>query len=153
VRLTFIRRVLPSDFKDIAALFSELTNEPVAAEHEQFLKILAFPGTQMFGAEVNGQIVAMATLHILPNLGGSRMAYGLVENVVTLAAFQKRGIGRDVLSALVQAAWDAGAYKIMLMTGTGRGARGFYEKCGFSGESKIGMQMRRVTERNNSKPI
>jgi GNAT superfamily N-acetyltransferase len=138
-----IRQIVASDFGDVAALFAELTNEPIVVDQGQFNIILSFPGTQMFGAEVDGRIVSMATLHILPNLGGARMAYGLVENVVTLRAFQKRGFGRDVMGALIEAAWDAGAYKIMLLTGVGRGARGFYEKCGFSGESKIGMQMRR----------
>jgi GNAT superfamily N-acetyltransferase len=138
-----IRLLIASDFDDVAVLFAELSHEPVVANQSQFKSILAFSGTQMFGAELNGQIISMATLHILPNLGGARMAYGLVENVVTLRAFQKRGFGRDVMGALIEAAWDAGAYKIMLLTGVGRGARGFYEKCGFSGESKIGMQMRR----------
>jgi GNAT superfamily N-acetyltransferase len=138
-----IRQIVASDFIDVAALFAELTNEPSVADQTQFKNILAFLGTQMFGAEVNGRIVSMATLHILPNLGGMRMAYGLIENVVTLQAFQKQGLGRAVMSLLIQAAWDADAYKIMLLTGLERGARGFYEKCGFSGESKIGMQMRR----------
>jgi hypothetical protein len=35
----------------------------------------------------------------------------------------------------------------MLLTEVEAGARKFYEKCGFSGQSKIGMQMRRIPAR------
>ena len=137
--------------RDFAVLFAELVDQPVTADSSQFLKVLKFQGTQMFGAEVNGKIISMATPHVLPNLGGVRLAYGLVENVVTLRASQKQGFGRDVMSLLIEAAWDAGAYKIMLLTGVEAGARRFYEKVGFSGESKIGMQTRRIPVRKSER--
>lgn len=147
------RRLSEQDFDDVAVLFAELAGEPDYAVRQYFLNVLKFRGTQMFGAEVNGKVVSMATLHILPNLGGVRVAYGLVENVVTLREFQMQGFGRGVMALLIQSAWDAGAYKLMLLTGAGRGARGFYEKCGFSGESKIGMQMRRFpVQKSNVTP-
>lgn len=102
----------------------------------------------MFGAEMNGHIVSMATLHMLPNFGGRRTAYGLVENVVTLREFQGQGIGRAVIEKLLETAWAGGAYKVMLLTGIEAGARGFYEKLGFSGDSKIGMQIRKIPIRS-----
>jgi GNAT superfamily N-acetyltransferase len=141
------RTISALDFDDVATLFSELTNEPVSANKSPFLKTLEFQGTNIFGADVNGRIASMATLHILPNLGGARLAYGLVENVVTLRAFQGQGFGRGVMNKLIESAWAAGCYKIMLLTGMEAGASGFYEKLGFSGESKIGMQIRRIPER------
>jgi GNAT superfamily N-acetyltransferase len=141
------RLLTANDFEDVAALFAELTDEPLTLDNRHYFNLLKFQSTQIFGAEVNDKIVAMATLHILPNLGGVRLAYGLVENVVTLQAYQKRGLGRGVIDMLIQAAWTAGAYKIMLLTGVEAGARKFYEKCGFSGQSKIGMQMRRIPAR------
>ncbi len=146
-----IRRLNASDFNGVAVLYAELTGESMLKDDRQFLHTLDFAGTQMFGVEVQDRIISMATLHILPNLGGVRMAYGLVENVVTLAAFQRQGFGRVVMAAVVEAAWAAGAYKIMLLTGVEAGAAGFYEKCGFSGDSKIGMQMRRVPTRKARK--
>jgi GNAT superfamily N-acetyltransferase len=141
------RQLAAGDFEDVAALFAQLTGEPLALNDHHYLNLLGFQGTQIFGAEVDGKIVSMATLHVLPNLGGVRLAYGLVENVVTLQAHHKQGLGRGVMKAVVDAAWVAGAYKIMLLTGVEAGAHGFYEKCGFLGESKIGMQMRRVPAR------
>ena len=123
----------------MAVLFAELTDEAISQDDGPYLKTLEFQGTLMLGAEVSGQIVSMATLHILPNLGGARLAYGLVENVVTLRAFHGKGLGRGVMTMLIESAWSAGAYKIMLLTGAEAGAVGFYEKLGFSGESKVGM--------------
>lgn len=144
------RRLEAPDFDDVALLFAELTGVSVSEDNGPYLRALAFQGTSIFGAEVSGRIVSMATLHILPSLGGLRLAYGLVENVVTLRSFQRQGLGRGVMAMLTEAAWAAGAYKIMLLTGAEAGASGFYEKLGFSGESKIGMQIRRIPERKSN---
>lgn len=141
------RRLGAGDIEDVAKLFAELTGDPLVIDSRQIKKVLSFEGTQMFGAELNGSIVSMATLHLLPNLGGSRLVYGLVENVVTLSAFQKRGFGRGVVDLMISAAWEAGAYKIMLLTGIEAKATKFYEKLGFSADSKIGMQIRNIPVR------
>ena len=89
----------------------------------------------------------MATLHLLPNMTYGGRPYGLVENVVTLSAMQGQGLGRAVMEAVIAAAWEADAYKIMLLTGKEAGAKGFYYKLGFSNEQKFGMMLRRVEMR------
>ena len=61
---------------------------------------------------------------------------------------ERLGIGRGVMEAIIRAAWDAGAYKIMLLTGKGANARGFYEKLGFDGDEKHGMILRRLPSRH-----
>ncbi len=48
------------------------------------------------------------------------------------------------MQAAIDAAWAEDAYKIMLMTGQKRGARGFYEALGFDCEDKFGMVLRRA---------
>ncbi len=85
----------------------------------------------------------MVTLHLLPNVLWDKRPYGLIENVVTRASHQRRGYGRLVMQGAIDAAWDADAYKLMLMTGTGRGATGFYEALGFSSKDKFAMVIRR----------
>ncbi len=144
------RRLEARDFDDVALLFAELTGESVSEDNGPYMRALAFQGTSIFGAEVSGRIVSMATLHTLPNLGGVRLAYGLVENVVTLQSFQRQGFARGVMAMLTEAAWAAGAYKIMLLTGAEVGASDFYEKLGFSSDSKIGMQIRKIPARRNT---
>lgn len=141
-----VRPLGPDDFEDAHALYADLTNGPAppagAEGRAAFQAVLEHPGTAILGAEADGRVVAMATLHILPNMTYGARPYALAENVVTLAARQGRGHGRAVMEALATRAWDAGCYKVMLLTGAGRGAMGFYEKLGFSAEEKFGMVLR-----------
>jgi GNAT superfamily N-acetyltransferase len=141
------RKLVASDFEDAVALYKELSTLNPIADGElgaaQFRRILEFEGTAIYGAEMDGRIVSMATLHILPNMTQAGRPYCLVENVVTLQAYQGKGFGRGVLNSLIQAAWDSDAYKIMLLTGKARTAKGFYEKLGFVGDQKHGMILRR----------
>ncbi|MGA9252959.1 MAG: GNAT family N-acetyltransferase [Roseobacter sp.] len=104
--------------------------------------MLDHPGTSISGAFTRDGLVAMATLHLLPNVTWNARPYGLVENVVTRADHRKRGFGRAVLEQLLATAWAANAYKVMLMTGQKRGALGFYQSVGFTQEDKHGLVIR-----------
>jgi GNAT superfamily N-acetyltransferase len=123
-------------------LYTQLTAGPKEVSSEAFYSVIAHPGTTVFGAEGAGTILGMATLHILPNVTWGGRSYGFVENVLTDAQFRNLGIGR-LLRALSEAARARNAYKLMLMTSKTRGARGFYESCGFSSEDKLALVMRR----------
>ncbi|WP_193172862.1 GNAT family N-acetyltransferase [Nisaea nitritireducens] len=142
------RTLCPDDFDDALALYRELTgSRPVADGNlgrDRFRQILERDGTAIHGAETDGRIVSMATLHLMPNMTYGGRPYALVENVVTLTAYQGQGIGRGVMNALIDRAWAADAYKIMLLTGRRAEARGFYEKLGFDGDEKHGMILRRA---------
>lgn len=146
-----IRPLTASDYADARALYVELVGDiPVpegAAGQARFDTILAHDGTTLWGAEVDGRILAMATLHILPNLTFDARPYALIENVVTLRRHRGSGLGSAVMAAAIAAAWSAGAYKIMLLTGKTLGARGFYEKLGFSDQDKYGLTLRRAPAR------
>ncbi|UUX51119.1 GNAT family N-acetyltransferase [Nisaea acidiphila] len=141
------RTLVPTDFDDALALYRELSGARPVAEgalgQERFAAILTQPGSAIHGAEVGGRMVSMATVHVMPNMTYGGRPYALVENVVTLKAFQGRGLGRGVMQSLIDTAWAAGAYKIMLLTGRRAKARGFYEKLGFNGDEKHGMILRR----------
>ncbi|MDX5593495.1 GNAT family N-acetyltransferase [Pseudovibrio sp. SPO723] len=142
-----IRPVTLHDYEEVVDLYLQLTEgRPVASGAEgrtHFEKLLAHPGTVIFGAEVDRHIRSMATLHLLPNMTSLGRPYALVENVVTHEAYRGIGLGRAVLEALIAAAWAEGAYKIMLLTGKLRTAVQFYEKIGFSADQKHGMVLRR----------
>jgi GNAT superfamily N-acetyltransferase len=146
------RALICSDFEDAQALYCELTGEESVASKAQFEAVICHSGTQIIGCEVGGKLASMATLHLLPNMTNGGRPYGLVENVVTLAAVQGHGFGRAVMEAVIASAWAANAYKIMLLTGKAADARGFYKKLGFSDEHKHGMMLRRVALRHISEP-
>lgn len=141
------RALTPADFADACALYAALSTghslPPQDVGRTGFARLLAHPGTWVIGVEQNSQIVAMATLHLLPNMTYRMGSYALVENVATLPSCRGRGFGRLVMEAVAQKAWTEGAYKIMLLTNRQRGATGFYEKLGYSADEKNGMILRR----------
>lgn len=112
------------------------------------LELLArYPGSGVLVGCVEDAIVASCTLVVIPNLTRGGASYALVENVVTDSAFRNRGYGKAVLKAAAEAAWRAGCYKVMLLTGSKRPeVLKFYQDAGFE-QSKTGFQMRRLPPR------
>lgn len=139
-----IRDLHSSDFEDALRLYRILTRDPVPVtdDPDAFNAVLAHKGTQIVGAEHDDQIIAMNTLHVLPNMTSGGRPYALIENVVCDPDHRGKGIGRAVLQAAIDRARGAGCYKIMLMTGQARGVCGFYESVGFSGHDKHGLILR-----------
>ena len=138
-----IRNLAETDFEDVLTLYRELTGNLPVLEGEvgkkQFGRILNSGNTTIVGADVGSRIVSVATLHTLENLTFSGRPYCLIENVVTLKSYQKRGLAREVMNAIIKKAWDANACRIVLLTGKSLGASGFYEKLGFTADKKYGM--------------
>ncbi|NRB02162.1 MAG: GNAT family N-acetyltransferase [Rhodobacteraceae bacterium] len=140
------RRLGLADAAAAETLYAELVgDEPI--DIGRFSSILDHSGSTIWGAERDGQVVAMVTLHLLPNVTQGGRPYGLIENVVTLRAHQGSGAGRAVMQAAIDHAWAENAYKIMLLTGQDTGVKGFYERLGFRADQKFGMQLRRVPPR------
>jgi len=76
-------------------------------------------------------------LATIPNLMRGGRPHALLENVVTHRAHRRKGYGRAVVEAALQAAWNANAHHVLLMTGrTNPGVRKFYERCGFEANVK-----------------
>ena len=136
------RRLTRADAADALVLYNELTFGPPANTPAAFFAVLDHPGTQVHGVFEEDRLVAMVTLHLLPNALWSGRPYALIENVVTRRDCQRRGFGRAAMQSAIDAAWAAQAYKIMLMSGKARGARGFYEALGFSTEDKFAFVLR-----------
>ena len=87
----------------------------------------------------DGLIVASCTLVVVPNLTRGARSYGLIENVVTHAAFRRRGLGRRVLHHALAMAWELRCYKVMLLTGSREESTlRFYERAGFKRGVKTG---------------
>jgi len=107
-------------------------------------ELLRYPGSAVFIGIADESTVASCTLIVIPNLTRGCQSYGLVENVVTHADHRGRGYGKQVLQVAVGAAWKAGCYKVMLMTGSKNPATlAFYAAAGFE-QSKTGFQVRRL---------
>lgn len=100
-------------------------------------------GLTVYVAEDEGVVAASCTLVLVPNLTSGARPYALIENVVTDAAHRRRGLGHAVLQTAIAAAWAAGCYKVMLLTGSKlESTLRFYRDAGFS-QNKTGFQIRR----------
>jgi GNAT superfamily N-acetyltransferase len=102
-----------------------------------FEQILRTPGLSLFVLEVDGAVVATTYLNVIPNLSRSASPYAVVENVVVDKAFRGKGLGKEIMAGTLAAAWEAGCYKAMLMTGSRReSTHAFYRACGFDPDAK-----------------
>lgn len=107
-------------------------------------EILGRAGVHTLVACLDEAVVACLTVVLVPNLSRGAKPYALIENVVTDDAHRGRRIGRTLLDAALQLAWDQGAYKAMLMTGSRKESTlGFYRAAGFT-DDKTAFQIRRV---------
>lgn len=112
-----------------------------------FEQFQAYSGSMIVIGQSGGALVTSCTLVVIPNLTRGGRSYGLIENVVTHRDYRNRGFGKQVLQYAAEAAWKAGCYKVMLMTGSKkRDTLDFYRAAGFE-QSKTGFQMRRAAAR------
>ena len=132
------------DFRAVQGLLHQLNPDggALSTTSAQWALLLLHPGTSVWLAD-NGEPVACMTLHILPNLTYAAAPYALIENVVTREDHRGQGIGRELMRHVLDRADSAGCYKVMLLTGGERGAKAFYQACGFSETLKTGMVMYR----------
>jgi GNAT superfamily N-acetyltransferase len=140
-----------SDLPRLLALYEHLVpdDEALSLEVASCIldRFLGYEGSAIFVGETRGHLVASCTLVVVPNLTRGGSPYGLIENVVTHGDYRKRGFGKCILDHATTAAWNAGCYKVMLMTGSKSPATfKFYLAAGFE-QSKTGFQKRRIPVR------
>lgn len=136
-----IREARADDFLAVMGLYRQLNpDDPVVgdgSDRTTFEKIIADPSLYLLVVEIDGEVVATTYLNVVPNLSRSVAPYAVVENVVVESALRGNGVGKQIMAATLQVAWDAGCYKAMLMTGSKRPSTlGFYRACGFDQEAK-----------------
>lgn len=126
------------DFEAIAGLYQQLhPDEPLLIDRSGFDRIIASEAFRLCVLEVDGEVVATTYLNLVPNLTRGSRPYAVVENVVVDKSRRGTGLGKQVMAGTLQAAWDAGCYKVMLMTGSKReSTHAFYRACGFSPDAK-----------------
>ncbi|KQV29802.1 acetyltransferase [Rhizobium sp. Root73] len=142
-----IRPATPDDLPALLSLYRHLNpDDPEMASDiatGRFAEIIAQPGMTLLIGVSGENLTSSVTLVVIPNLTRGGAPYALIENVVTHAEYRKRGHARTLITDAFQRAWDAGCYKVMLLTGSKEPATlRFYEGCGFV-QNKTGFQIRR----------
>lgn len=142
-----IRAARHDDLEPLLALYRHLHPDEAPPDAHQaraaWAALMASDLTTVFVAEAGGALVASCTLVVVPNLTRGARPYAVIENVVTDPAYRRRGVGRAVLAAAVDRAWQARCYKVMLATGSRREETlRFYESAGFTRGSKTCFEIR-----------
>ncbi|MGZ0145639.1 N-acetyltransferase family protein [Kribbella sp. WER1] len=127
------------DLDGILALYRQLhpADPPVPAARATFTTILDRPGLHLYVLADGPTVVATTYLNLIPNLTRGGRPYAVIENVVVDSTRRGTGLGKQIMAATLQAAWDAGCYKVMLQTGSRReSTHAFYRRCGFDPDEK-----------------
>ena len=143
-----IRPATSDDLPGVLALYRQLNpDDPVldlTVAEPVWATLLSSGLTTPFVVEIEGLLVASCTLAIVPNLSRGARPYGVIENVVTSSDHRRTGLGRAVLQAALDKAWEADCYKVLLATGSRRESTlRFYEGAGFQRDAKTYFEIRR----------
>jgi GNAT superfamily N-acetyltransferase len=135
------REARSGDVEGVIRLYRQLQPEdPVlqdGTDAAAFEQILRSPGLHLFVLELDGAVVATTYLNVIPNVTRSASPYAVIENVVVETSLRGGGLGKQIMKATLRAAWEAGCYKAMLMTGSRNpAAHALYKACGFSSDDK-----------------
>jgi GNAT superfamily N-acetyltransferase len=135
------REATSGDFEGVARLYRQMhPRDPVlrdGSDEAAFEQILHAPGLHLFVLELDGVVIATTYLNVIPNITRSASPYAVIENVVVEESLRGTGLGKQIVAGTLRAAWEAGCYKAMLMTGSSDpGVHAFYLACGFSSDEK-----------------
>lgn len=142
------RPATAADLAGVLELYRHLNPNDLALDPEReeaaWSALLGSPLTTVFVAESDDSLVATCVLAIVPNLTRGARHFGVIENVVTHASQRRTGWGRAIITAALDAAWEAGCYKVMLASGRDEGTLRFYETRGFKRGGKTFFEARRL---------
>ena len=143
-----IRPATSDDLPGVLILYRQLNpDDPVldlTVAEPVWATLLSSGLTTPFVVEIEGLLVSSCTLAIVPNLSRGARPYGVIENVVTSSDHRRTGLGRAVLQAALDKAWEADCYKVLLATGSRRESTlRFYEGAGFQRDAKTYFEIRR----------
>ena len=149
---TMFREARESDFSDVLHLYGQLQpSDPIlrdGSDQSAFHQVLNTHGLSLFVLELEGRVIGTTYLNVIPNITRSASPYAVIENVVIEESLRARGLGKQLIISTLAAAWEAGCYKAMLMTGSRNPAtHAFYKACGFSPDEKTAYVARPNTTR------
>jgi glucosamine-phosphate N-acetyltransferase len=89
--------------------------------------------------ESENKVVGTATLLLQLNLSHGARPYGHIENVVTDSAYRGKGVGKALITYLLDEARKRNCYKVIL--DCSKANIPFYEKCGLAPTGEVEMRI------------
>lgn len=130
-------RIRPADVTDAVAVFTLLDQATGGAaprrsafdhNYEQVIAAMTYDGTDFVVADRDGEVIGYALAARVLSLSANGPVSQLLELVVG-AAHRGRGVGALLVDAIIRRARNAGAVEV---TVAARGARGYFERRGFT---------------------
>jgi GNAT superfamily N-acetyltransferase len=142
-----VRLAKPEDLEGVLVLYKELRpHDPELTPQlgrDTFLYLLRRDDIALVVYEFDGTLTATCMLALVPNLASGTRPFGVIEHVVTLPKFRRRGHGRLVLQYALNLAWSKCCCKVVLLSGENRvQAHRLYESVGFIGGVERGFVAR-----------
>jgi ribosomal protein S18 acetylase RimI-like enzyme len=133
------RRARPDDLDALLALYDELADDPgesTGADDPRaraaMQAILMDRSRHLTVVTVDGRVAGTADLLVVQNLTHRAQPWAIIENVVVATAHRRTGVGKTLMSHLVEVAREAGCYKVQLLSGKHRAeAHRLYRSVGF----------------------
>jgi N-acetylglutamate synthase-like GNAT family acetyltransferase len=130
----------PKDASDIQQLYLELVQDSqVCVSQEAIDRIAADEFSILVICEKSERVVATAFMTICRDVMYGDQPFAVVENVVVRQSERGVGIGSSLMSWIQGKAKSLHCTKIMLLSSSKRfDAHRFFERCGYSGGTKLG---------------
>jgi len=127
-----IRKAIANDAAQIAALLGEL-GYPASAQSvkNRLINLSSNNGDVVFVADYGGEITGFLSLHVIPLLHIDGR-WGRITALSVGSRFRRHGVGRRLVSAAENFAWENGCVRIEVTSGNQRSdAHAFYKAAGY----------------------
>ena len=133
---TTVREARPGDREAMLRLLADLGYASDAGTLEERLgRIEDEPSVQVLVAERDGEVIALASLHVLHLI--ERSPLGRLSAIVVGEPVRRSGVGRALIERVEHEARDAGCDRLEVTSGEWReDAHAFYHELGFEETSK-----------------
>jgi GNAT superfamily N-acetyltransferase len=131
-KIASIRRAHVEDAAGASELLEILGyRAPIAQIEERIARSRESPDAAVFVAELDGRLVGLASFHRIP-LFYLEGFLGRITSFVIAPSHRRHGIGRSLVSAVEEFAWDHGCTRAEVTSGDHRSdAHEFYERLGY----------------------
>jgi GNAT superfamily N-acetyltransferase len=132
-----VRRSVASDLPGLLALLLQLHEDETPPDGEEltstFAEILSSPTRAILVACRDHAIVGTLDLFAMANLTRGGRPWAGIENLIVEVAHRRQGVGRALVDVAVDAALEAGCYKVQLISHHKRdAAHVLYSHTGFT---------------------
>ena len=134
-----VREATESDLPRLIALMTQLRPDDPEAEdpsrlghYAAVLARMTAQGQRVFVVEAEGEVAGALVLTLVENITRQGTRYAIIENVIVDDAARGKRIGEALARHAVEAAREAGCYKVSLTSNKRRTeAHRFYKRLGF----------------------